>query len=70
MSTVLFFGGTICMGLTLSVLLLFMLVSRIEGAKSPGDGTILFLLGSGPLGLGILLYLLAWRLSTSVAVFG
>ena len=62
MSTVLSYLGTLCTGLTLAVLVLYLLVCRIEGARAPGDGFVFFLLGMGPMAVAITCYLLAWQL--------
>ena len=70
MSMILFFAGTVCLGMTLMILFLYVLGSRVEGARSQGDGFVFFLIGLGPFTFGLVLYYLAWQLTVSLLASG
>ncbi len=69
MSLILFFAGSLCMGIVVAIMLLLMIVSRVEGASALGEGFVLILVSLGPLALGILLYYFAWQTSVSSSLF-
>ncbi|MCB9138433.1 MAG: hypothetical protein H6642_08815 [Caldilineaceae bacterium] len=62
MPLLLFFVGTLCVGMATMIALFYLFVSQIEGARTPGDGIFFFLMGLGPMSLGMLLYFWGWQL--------